>query len=172
MNSLIIEKYDPRWPELFEALRLRIATVLDGMPVAIEHVGSTAVPGLAAKPIIDIDVLLKSATDLPFAISRLAAIGYEHRGDLGITGREAFRTPANDLPHHLYICLPTNRQYTWHISFRDYLRSHPEDANEYARLKRELVAKFGDNRDAYTRGKSKFVATILHGVDKTSSDGE
>jgi GrpB-like predicted nucleotidyltransferase (UPF0157 family) len=172
MNSLILEEYNPRWPELFDNLRLRMSTLLDGMPAAIEHIGSTAVPGLLAKPVIDIDLLLRAATDLPLVVSKLASLGYAHRGDLGITGREAFRAPPNDLPHHLYVCPPGSLEYKRHILFRDYLRSHLEEAKTYARLKRELARKFGDDRDAYTQGKSSFVATILGRADKTATDAE
>ena len=142
------------------------------MGSAIEHVGSTAVPGLAAKPIIDIDVVLISAIDLPGVIARLAAVGYEHRGDLGVTGREAFRTPPNDLPHHLYVCPPGSPEYRRHICFRDHLRSHPTDANSYAKLKRELGRKFRDDREAYTKAKSMFVTEILRRVDKTLTNTE
>jgi len=170
VNSLIIQDYDPRWPQLFETLRSRIEAVIPGMAAAIEHVGSTAVPGLAAKPIIDLDVLLISATDLPVVIAKLASFGYEHRGDLGISGREAFRTPPSDLHHHLYVCPSSSPEYNRHISFRDYLRTHPADANSYASLKRELLRKFGDDREAYTQAKSRFVAEILQRVDKTSTD--
>jgi GrpB-like predicted nucleotidyltransferase (UPF0157 family) len=158
---VIIQDYGPAWPQVFETLRSRIAAVLDELATAIEHVGSTSVPGLAAKPVIDIDVLLRSASDLPLAIARLASLGYEHRGDLGVTGREAFRTPPNEFPHHLYVCPPGNPEYARHIAFRNYLRTHPEEANAYARLKRNLADKFGVDRIAYNEAKSEFVAEIL-----------
>lgn len=170
VNSVIITDYDPHWPQLFETLRSRIEAVIQGMVAAIEHVGSTAVPGLAAKPIIDVDVLLMSATDLPLVIAKLASVGYEHRGELGVAGREAFRTPPNDLPHHLYVFPSSSPEYRRHISFRDYLRTHPADANSYASLKRELARKFGGDREAYTQAKSRFVAEILRRVDKTSTN--
>jgi GrpB-like predicted nucleotidyltransferase (UPF0157 family) len=161
MTSLIIQDYDPSWPQRFETLRARIAAALDGMVSVIEHVGSTAVPGLAAKPIIDIDVVLRSATDMPLAIARLASLGYEHRGDLGIPGREAFRTPPSDWPHHLYVCRPDSQEHRRHLLFRDHLRKHQEDANAYASRKRELAGKCGDDRERYTQGKSEFVSEIL-----------
>lgn len=80
---VLIEYYDPRWPGCFEALRSRIGSVLGPFTAAIEHIGSTAVPGLAAKPIIDLDVLLTSDVDLATVITKLASLGYEHQGDLG-----------------------------------------------------------------------------------------
>lgn len=160
-DPIIIEDYDPRWPQLFEMLRSRIAAVLDELALSIEHVGSTAVPGLAAKPIVDIDVLLKSSTDLPVVIRKLADVGYQHRGDLGVSGREAFRTKSDDVHHHLYVCPPGGREYERHIAFRNYLRTHVADANAYALLKRELASRFVNDREAYNEAKSGFVQEIL-----------
>jgi len=160
-NPVIIEDYDPRWPQLFEMLRSRIASVLDELAISIEHVGSTAVPGLAAKPIIDIDVLLRSSTDLPVVIGRLAELGYEHKGDLGVSGREAFQANAAAVQHHLYVCSSGSPEYHRHIAFRNYLRAHAADANAYALLKRQLASKFGSDREGYNKAKSEFVQRIL-----------
>src|ERR1700758_3707621 len=98
-TPLVIKEYDPQWPVLFEELRVKFSDLLGNMVSAIEHVGSTSVPGLAAKPIIDLDVLLASASYLPETIRRLATLGYKHEGDLGIAGREAFSTPPNLFAH-------------------------------------------------------------------------
>jgi GrpB-like predicted nucleotidyltransferase (UPF0157 family) len=159
-NPVIIEDYDPLWPERFEILRARISTALGPLAAAIEH-GSTAVPGLAAKPIIDLDILLRSDADLAPAIGALASLGYEHQGDLGIPGREAFRAPRSNFPQHVYACLPSSAEYIRHLAFRDHLRIHPEDATAYADLKRTLTAHSSADRDAYTRGKTEFVEGIL-----------
>lgn len=159
-NPVVIVDYNPIWPKQFETLRSSLANVLDGLALTIEHVGSTAVPGLAAKPILDIDVFLKSADELPLAIAALASIGYQHRGDLGIPGREAFRAPAADFPHHLYVC-PTDTEYQRHITFRDHLLAHPREADAYAALKRELAGKFREDREAYNNAKREFVEGIL-----------
>jgi GrpB-like predicted nucleotidyltransferase (UPF0157 family) len=118
---LVIKEYDPQWPILFEELRVKFSEALGSMVSAIEHVGSTSVPGLAAKPIIDLDVLLASTAYLPETIRRLATLGYEHEGDLGIAGREAFRTPPNLFPHHLYVCLPNYEEFRRHILLRNSL---------------------------------------------------
>lgn len=159
-NPVVIVDYNSLWPKQFEILRSRLASALADHALTIEHVGSTAVPGLAAKPIIDIDVLLRSPDALPSAIAALASIGYQHRGDLGIPGREAFRTTAGDLHHHLYVC-PNDTEYQRHIAFRDHLRAHPTEADAYAALKRELAAKFGEDREAYNNAKREFVESIL-----------
>jgi GrpB-like predicted nucleotidyltransferase (UPF0157 family) len=160
-DPIIIEGYDPEWPEHFEVLRSRIAAVLGPLAAAIEHIGSTAIPGLAAKPIVDIDVRLCGAADLPEAITRLATLGYQHRGALGITGREAFRTAPNDVPHHLYVCGPDCLEYGRHITFRNYLRAHCEDTQAYERLKRSLAGKFRNDREAYNQAKAEFVEAVL-----------
>jgi len=160
-GPIIIEDYDPRWPEQFELLRSRVAAKLGALTAAIDHIGSTAIPGLAAKPIIDIDVLLHSVADLPEAIRRLAILGYQHRGDLGVPGREAFHPPFNDLAHHLYLHGPESREYIRHITFRNHLRANPEDAQAYERLKRALAQEYRNNREAYNLAKTEFVEAIL-----------
>jgi GrpB-like predicted nucleotidyltransferase (UPF0157 family) len=159
-NPVIVSDYDPNWPGLFQSLRKRIADALGDMAAAIEHVGSTAVPDLAAKPIIDIDVLLASETMLPAAIEQLASLGYIHRGTLGIPEREAFLAPANDPPHHLYVCPPRSAEFRRHMAFRDYLRAHPEDAKIYGDLKIALAERFREDRPAYNTAKGEFVAQL------------
>jgi GrpB-like predicted nucleotidyltransferase (UPF0157 family) len=161
-NPVIVLDYDPNWPELFQSLRKRIADALGNMAVAIEHVGSTAVPELAAKPIIDIDVLLASETMLPTAVERLASLGYIHQGNLGIAEREAFLAPANDPPHHLYVCPPCSAEFRRHMAFRDYLRAHPKDAKIYGDLKITLAERFQEDRSAYNNAKSEFVTELTN----------
>ena len=158
---VIIEDYDPRWPKHFESLRSRISRTLGPLAAAVEHVGSTAVPGLAAKPIIDLDILLRNPADLAEAIARLAGLGYAYQGDLGVPGREAFKAPPDEFPHHLYVCMPDAREYWRHLAFRDHLRCHPDDAVEYATLKRKLAAEFGSDREGYSQAKNEFVKKIL-----------
>lgn len=159
-NLVIIVDYDPAWPVQFRSLRGKIASVLRLMASAIEHVGSTSVIGLAAKPIIDIDVLLSSSSHLPNAIDRLATLGYVHQGDLGIKDREAFLSPHGAIPHHLYVCPPRSNEFRRHIAFRNYLRTHPADAAEYGVLKKSLALRYRDDRDAYLAGKSEFVRAL------------
>lgn len=161
VHPIIIVDYDSVWPAVFEELRQRVGSALADLSFTIEHVGSTSVPGLAAKPIIDLDILLRSAADQPLAIERLSAFGYVHRGDLGIPGREAFSHPAEIPRHHLYLCPPGSVAYRDHIAFRDYLRTHPETVEEYARLKHELARIYHDDRDGYTDAKTTFITGIL-----------
>jgi GrpB-like predicted nucleotidyltransferase (UPF0157 family) len=163
---IVIAEYDPVWAQQFETLRSRISPALGPLAGAIEHVGSTAVAGLAAKPIIDIDVVLRWRGDLGAAIKKLYPLGYLHRGDLGIPGRESFQAPLHDFPHHLYLCLPPYREFDRHIAFRDFLRTHPDDVVAYARLKRQLAGAHRADREAYTRAKSEFVQSILQRANR------
>jgi GrpB-like predicted nucleotidyltransferase (UPF0157 family) len=160
-EPIIIVDYDPTWPALFAALRAPVAAALGDVAVAIEHVGSTAVPGLAAKPVIDLDVAIRGETDLPAAIERLAPLGYVYEGDKGIPGRGAFIWPPHLPRHHLYVCPQDSLAYWRHLLFRDYLRAHPEVCAAYAALKRDLAARYRTQRRAYTEAKGSFVTATL-----------
>lgn len=138
--------------------------------LAVEHVGSTSVPGLAAKPVIDLAVIVRPE-DVPLAIRRLAEIGYVHRGDQGIPGREAFRTPPGEEKHHLYVCVAGSAGVRDHLLFRDYLRAHPEVAREYADLKRRLAREHRDDRDAYQAAKAPFIDAVTARAAAEASAG-
>jgi GrpB-like predicted nucleotidyltransferase (UPF0157 family) len=154
-------EYDPAWPAVFEALAAPVRDAVDNLGAEVEHVGSTAVPGLAAKPVIDMDVVVASPDDVPAAIELLSALGYVHEGDEGISGREAFRWPPGAARHHLYVVVAGSAPHLDHIRFRDHLRADPEAAAEYAALKRELALRHRADRDAYTDAKADYVATVL-----------
>lgn len=162
-----LHAYDPAWPERYRALAERAASVLDELAIGMEHVGSTAVPGLPAKPVIDLDVVVR-ARDVPGAIERLATLGYVHRGNLGLEGREAFRWPAGEERHHLYVCVPESQGFRDHILFRDHLRANPDVAREYADLKRALAERHRDDRDAYQRAKSAFIDAVTRRAEKAA----
>jgi GrpB-like predicted nucleotidyltransferase (UPF0157 family) len=160
-NPVIIVPYVPIWPDIFAELRDRLVAALGLAAIRIEHIGSTAVPGLAAKPIIDIDVVIATQADLPLAISKLSAAGYAYQGEKGIEGRHAFAQPAALPPHHLYVCAASSSELRRHIAFRDYLRANPEAAKAYGALKKRLAEKFGEDREGYTEAKSAFIAEAL-----------
>ena len=159
----MISEYDPRWPALFCELRDALPAGLRMCARSIEHVGSTAVPGLAAKPIIDIDVVVADEADVAEAIAMLAAAGYPHKGDAGVPGREAFDQPPHLPEHHLYLCVEGAGPLVAHLRLRDHLRANPGTAREYAALKRELTAAYGDDREGYTEAKTAFIERVLAG---------
>lgn len=164
-----VVEYDPRWPAIFDALKASIWLAVADIANAIEHVGSTAVPGLAAKPVIDIDVVATAST-LPAVIERLEAIGYVHRGNLGIIEREAFHAPEDSPRHNLYAVVESSLSLKNHLAVRTYLRTHPDAADSYASLKRRLAALHRDDIDAYVAGKSDELAYILTAAGLTKDE--
>ena len=159
--AAVVTEYDPRWPEAFERLRDRLDAALVGVAHGTEHVGSTAVRGLAAKPIIDVDVVVADETAVGPAVKALAAAGWQHEGDLGIKGREAFLPPADAAYHHLYVVAAGSQPHRDHIDFRDFLRTHPGQAARYGALNRRLAALLETDREAYVDGKADLVAELL-----------
>lgn len=170
MPGVVVVPYDPGWPAVFTVLRARLAPALEGIAVAIEHVGSTAVPGLAAKPVVDIDVIIPpGSASLGAAIEALARLGYEHRASR-IQGREAFRQPDGLPSHHLYVCPEGSLGVRNHLILRDYLRSHPDDADAYASLKLDLANRFPDDIAAYAEYKTPFVLDLLRRAGMSASE--
>ncbi len=171
MRTIVVEDYNPEWPHHFEDLRQLLMPSFQGLPVSIEHVGSTSVPGLAAKPIIDIDIVVPDAAVSRQVIAGLAPLGYWHQGDLGIPGRAAMkagneRVPFSDddrtkPPHHLYVILETSAAWENHRRLRSYLRSHPEAVMAYAALKKQLAAAYPHDIDAYVASKTPLLADLL-----------
>lgn len=160
-SPVVIVDYDESWPALFEELVRPVRAAVSGLASEVEHVGSTAVPGLAAKPVIDIDVVVRSPDDVSGAIERLRGLGYVYQGDKGIPGREAFLWPPQSVPHHLYVVVAGSGPHVDHVAFRDHLRRNADAAREYAALKRALAERYGEDRIGYTNAKSDFVANAL-----------
>lgn len=157
-DPIVIVDYDPAWPLEFERVRDRAAAALGDVALAVEHVGSTAVPGLAAKPVIDLVVVVEPDR-VQEAVERLSAIGYVHEGNLGVEGREAFAAPEGEPRHHhhLYVSPTDSEELRAQLAFRNRLRADQGLAAEYEVLKRELAVTFRDDRPGYTEAKTKFV---------------
>lgn len=158
--------YSDQWERDFLKIKDEIKSALGELAERIEHVGSTSVRGLSAKPVIDIDVVISDSSVLSDVIAALGRIGYQHEGDLGITGREAFRYDGKDhlQKHHLYVCPNDSSELKKHIAFRDYLRSHPEAAAEYSRIKEEGAALYPEDIDRYIEYKTPFIEKIYREI--------
>ena len=162
-GAVAIVDYDPRWTRQFEEEKARILAATVPSVVAVEHIGSTAVPGLAAKPIIDILAGIRHLEDARACIAPLATIGYEYvpEYETELPERRYFRKgPREARTHHVHLVEVEGAFWRRHLAFRDYLRAHPEEAKRYAALKRALAAKFGEDREAYTDGKTAYVRGI------------
>jgi GrpB-like predicted nucleotidyltransferase (UPF0157 family) len=160
-ESVVIAAYNPDWPKHYARLARALREGLQGVAERIEHVGSTAIPGMPAKPILDVDVVVASRESVPEAIARLERMGYRHQGDLGIPGREAFQAPAGAPLHHLYVCSQDSGELARHLAFRDCLRTDAEMREAYAELKQRLQVRFRFDRVRYTENKTAFVHAAL-----------
>ena len=163
MARVEVREYNPEWKNAFERVYEHVWPAVQHCSLSLEHVGSTSVPGLAAKPIIDACIVVASPRDIPYVVKALTKLGYEHRGELGVPGREAFKASAGlALPkHHLYASVRGSMSLRNHLGFRDYLRSHPDAAKEYGELKLRLAKKYPDDIDNYIHGKTDFVLVVL-----------
>jgi GrpB-like predicted nucleotidyltransferase (UPF0157 family) len=159
----MVVTYDPAWPAQYELVRAFVWPAVADVAVRVEHVGSTSVPGLAAKPIIDLDVVVASDGDLTALIAALATLGYRWEGDLGVAEREAFSAPTGaDLAHHhLYAVVDGSRPYLDHVLLRDLLRSDSDACERYASCKRECAVLCDGDVDRYVALKAQVVADLL-----------
>ena len=161
-KRVIVLPYNKAWKSDFENIKSEMESALGALAVGIEHVGSTSVEGMSAKPCIDIDVIIKDRSVLEEVIRRLGGIGYIHEGDLGIRDREAFRyeNKPHLKNHHLYVCPQDSEELHRHLTFRNYLRMHPEAVKRYSAVKETAAALFPDDIDGYIRYKSLCIEEI------------
>ena len=161
MRNIVVVPYDEMWPAEFEKICSDIWPSIKDVAIAIEHVGSTSVKGLYAKPIIDMNIIVENG-DLPIIIQRLAKLGYIHEGDLGTKGREAFKYEGKShlMEHHLYVCPKDSAEHKRQITFRNYLRLHPEYCEKYSSIKIEMAKKFPHDIENYIKGKEPVVMEI------------
>ncbi|MBR4083106.1 MAG: GrpB family protein [Lachnospiraceae bacterium] len=160
-KQVVVQSYNKAWKDNFIDIKAEIQDALGELALEIEHVGSTSVEGLSAKPIIDIDVVIKEEM-LDDVITALKRIGYRHEGNLGIAGREAFKYEGKEhlQKHHLYVCPQDSAELKRHITFRDYLCSHPEAVREYSRIKEEGASLYPLDMAKYIEHKSPFIERI------------
>jgi len=157
-NTVILTPYNPNWPPMFEAEAMRIQNILGDNCVQIHHIGSTSIPGLVAKPIIDMVPVVKDIQAIDGAVSKkLEHLGYSARGELGMAFRGYFSHPN----FHLHIWEEGSDEITKHLLFRDYMRLCHEDRQAYENLKKDLAKQFHDNRKLYTLNKESFIRSIL-----------
>jgi len=160
-----IVDYDPKWSTSYENEKTLILTVVGHIITAIEHIGSTAVLGLGAKPTIDIMVSVRRLSDAKKCIKPLSSIGYEHQPqhETSMPERRFFRKgePPKEQHYHLHMVEKESDFWKRHLLFRDYLRTHPETAQEYYKLKKELASKYGTNREGYTEAKTSFIESVV-----------
>lgn len=161
-KKVIVLPYDASWKTAFNDIRRELEAALGDLAVSIEHVGSTSVEGLSAKPIIDIDVVIRDYSVFDAVVRKLASVGYIHEGDLGIKDREAFKyTHKPHLQkHHLYVCPQDSAELRRHITFRDFLRSNPDAVQEYSAVKETAARLYPEDIDGYIAYKSPCIERL------------
>ncbi len=161
MRTIIVAPYDEKWQSEFTKIKNELLPIISTDIISIEHVGSTSVPGLWAKPIIDLNIVIEREK-LPTIIDKLSSINYSHQGDLGIKDREAFKY--SDKPHlmqhYLYVCPKDSAEHKRQLAFRDYLRANPSACEQYSNIKIEMANKFPHDIDSYIKGKEPVVMEI------------
>lgn len=160
-KNVVVEKWNPKWKDEFERIVVSLGEDVIYNSIKIEHVGSTSVEGLSAKPIIDLDIVIEN--DKFEIIKRLLNDkGYKYEGDLGIEGREAFSYSGKEelMTHHLYVCPKDSKELFKHITFRDFLKNNPTLASEYSKVKEQAAVLYPDDIDKYMEFKSEIIEKI------------
>lgn len=175
-----IEPYTTNWKTEFDHLKEVLQYALENLKTDIQHVGSTAIPGLVAKPILDVDIIIDNKGLLTDISARLEKIGYVNRGEQGISGRFAFRQASERVPrtegnkkwqaHHLYVCFSDSLALKNHLLFRDALLRDPKLLNEYSELKIYLIKEKGMTRERYTAQKTEFIISVLEAIGLEEED--
>jgi GrpB-like predicted nucleotidyltransferase (UPF0157 family) len=160
-DSGVVVPYHPEWPIQFQTIKKALLSKLDNLIIGIEHVGSTAVPGLAAKPILDMDAIYQRSENLPMIINNLTQLGYEYQGNRGIEGREAFKAPNDGIKRNLYVCREGCLALRNHLLLRDHFLSNAEDREKYGHLKNELAPLYSASPELYLEGKTGLILDIL-----------
>jgi GrpB-like predicted nucleotidyltransferase (UPF0157 family) len=160
-EPVVIVPYDPSWPGRFATLGAALRDTLDATALRIDHIGSTAVPGLAAKPVIDIQISVVSLEPLDAYLIPLEELGYRFHPDNPDLTKRYFREPAGELRTHIHVRAIGSWSEQLALLFRDHLRTHPEDAERYAELKYELAAAYGRDRLGYTEAKGPLIWQIV-----------
>ena len=161
-RRVVVLPYEIAWQSAFQKIKSEIEEAVSDLIIGVEHVGSTSVEGMSAKPCIDIDVIIKDDSVFSAVADRLKAIGYIHEGDLGIKDREAFKYL--DKPHlqthHLYVCPQYSEELHRHMVFRDFLRSNAEAVKKYSAIKEKAAELFPDDIDQYIKYKTPCIEEL------------
>ena len=160
--KIYMVSHDPKWRQLFQQEAEQLTAVLGSSVAAVHHIGSTAIPTIYAKPVLDLLLVVQDLAALDTKQPRMEALGYEALGEFGIPGRRYFRRDnlSGERTHQVHVFENDSPQIKRHLAFRDYLINHPETAQEYSDLKQELATKYPDDNEAYMDGKDEFVKKI------------
>ncbi|MET4654739.1 GrpB-like predicted nucleotidyltransferase (UPF0157 family) [Exiguobacterium sp. PvP048] len=160
MRQVIVTPYQSSWPEAFQQEKEQLETIFGGRLLAVHHIGSTSVPGLSAKPILDILPVVDSLDGIEAFDTAMEQIGYETKGEFGMSGRRYYRKGGDNRTHHIHLYADGNPEIMRHVVFRDYLRQHPEEVEAYSTIKERQAHQYPEDISAYIAGKDSFVKTM------------
>ena len=160
MRQVIVTPYQSSWPEAFQQEKEQLETIFGDRLLAVHHIGSTSVPGLSAKPILDILPVVDSLDGIEAFDAAMEQIGYEAKGEFGMSGRRYYRKGGDNRTHHIHLYADGNPEIIRHVVFRDYLRQHPEEVEAYSTIKERLAHQYPEDISAYIAGKDSFVKTM------------
>ncbi|MHC1695882.1 MAG: GrpB family protein [Eubacteriales bacterium] len=171
-NTLVIYPYDPNWITEFQRIHDYLMEQIGDLVIKIKHVGSTSIPGLCAKPIIDIAAIMESYEVFPEIVARLEKVGYRHEGDLGIKEREVFKRiiPDDFMDYHFYVYPKDSEENRRHTVFRNALLADKSLADEYGKLKMKLINEVNGDRVLYTNSKTDFILGVIEKYYRESED--
>jgi len=171
-NTLIVVPYDPNWKTEFERIRDYLMEQIGDLVLEIKHVGSTSIPGLCAKPIIDIVALMESYDVFPAIVARLEKVGFKHNGDQGIKEREVFKRiiPDDFMNYHFYVCPKDSEENRRQTIFRNALLNNKDIADDYGKLKMRLVEEVNGDRVLYTDSKTDFILGVIEKAIKEGAE--
>ena len=149
--------HNPEWKKMYEQEKEVLKAILGGLLLEVYHIGSTSIPDICAKPVIDVLPVVKDITKVDNLNEQFEAQGYEGKGEFGLPGRRYFVKGEPQRTHHIHIYETGNPEVIRHLAFRDYMRTHPQEARAYSDLKEKLAHQFANDRDAYIDGKDSFV---------------
>lgn len=159
-RKIEVVPYNPNWVMMYEEEAARIKKVMNTILINITHIGSTAIPGIKAKPVIDILVEVKDIGEVEQYNNEMEKLGYEPMGEYGIPGRRFFIKGGNNRTHHIHVFQEGNKEIERHLNFKEYLIAHPDVAKEYSKLKEKLAAEFTYDIENYVKGKSELIQEI------------
>ena len=171
-RKISVEPYNKNWKDKFKKEKHKLKNIFNDIICEIHHIGSTAIPGIKAKPTIDIMVVVEDINKADKYNDSMQALGYEPKGEFGIKNRRFFQKGGTNRTHHVHIFQKGDKEIKRHLNFRDYMRAHPKQAQKYSRLKETLADKYSHDIKKYIEGKNDFIAEIDNKAAKWSNKNQ
>ncbi len=165
-----VKEHKKGWNTLYEKEKIKLTKIFKDILEDIHHIGSTAIPNIKAKPVIDIMVVVQDINKVDQFNEEMIALGYEPKGEFGIKNRRFFQKGGNNRTHHVHVFPKGSKEVQRHLNFRDYMRAHPQKARQYSQLKETLAAKYPNDIDKYIEGKNDFIKEIDREAAKWAAD--